>query len=108
MTQVHKHFYVLVRTDLTIPAQLVQAVHAAYESGRFFSIPGNHIDSTVVCQVPSEQDLIKANEKMRARGIKTILFREPDMGHQATALATEAIDSDLRRYCSNYKLWEKV
>lgn len=94
----------VVRTDLSIPQQLCQAVHAAHESGIKF---GNkdHITSVVVCSVPNESSLISELEKTESRGIKTILFREPDINNQATAFATEPIPNNNRKIFSKLKLW---
>jgi len=96
----------LVRTDLTLPQQICQAIHAAYEAGLRADLP----DSTrflVTCQVPDEESLLKAQYEIERKGIHTFLFQEPDIGNQATALATEPIAASDRRKLSKYKLWEE-
>jgi hypothetical protein len=55
--------------------------------------------------VASEYELLKAQRQIERRGIKTVLFREPDIGDQATALATEPISGQDRKFFSRYKLW---
>lgn len=94
----------VVRTDLSIPQQLCQAVHAAHESGIKFGNP-DHITSVVICGVPNEGSLISELEKTESKGIKTILFREPDINNQATAFATEPITSNSRKVFSKLNLW---
>jgi hypothetical protein len=97
---------VLVRTDLPVPQQLVQAVHAAYEAGKHLAGDGSEIDSAVVCNVRNEEELLKAEHRLHLDGIRTVLFREPDIGDEATALATEPLDPSRRRPLSRYQLWE--
>ena len=101
-----KHFYVLVRADLPTAQQLVQAVHAAYEAGKHLAGNSPDIDSTVICRIRDEQELLKAEAFLRYRGIRTVLFNEPDIGHEATALATEPLAGQQRKVLSRYKLWE--
>lgn len=94
-----------VRTDIPIPQQLCQAVHAAHEAGIHLASKEAGISSVVVCSIKSEQDLLKAEYKLAQHGIKSIMFREPDIDNQATALATEPITAELRRFLSSYPLW---
>lgn len=94
----------VVRTDLSIPQQLCQAVHAAHESGIKFGNP-DHITSVVICGVPNEDSLISILSKTESKGIKAVLFKEPDINNQATAFATEPITNDNRKIFSNLKLW---
>jgi hypothetical protein len=87
--------------------QIVQAVHAAHDAGREFGIDNRSDDrrfSVVICQVPSEQHLMVAYEKLIQKGIRASLFREPDIGNQATALATEP--TEYRNLFSKYPLWK--
>jgi len=81
-------------------------VHAAYEAGKHLTDNNPEIDSTVLCRVKNEEDLLRAQARIESRGIKTILFREPDIGDQATALATEPIFGNRRKALSRYQLWE--
>jgi len=98
---------VLVRTDLTLPQQICQTAHAAYEAALHLTEPTNDIHHIVVCRIPSETQLLKAQYNIEQKGIRTILFQEPDIGNQATALATEPIAASDRRKLSKYKLWEE-
>lgn len=90
-----------------MPQQIVQAVHAAHDAGREFAVDNPYDDShfsVVVCQVSSEQKLMEAYDKLNHRGIRMCLFREPDIGNQATALATEP--TKYRELFSKFRLWK--
>lgn len=104
-TQEARHFYVFVRTDLNITQQLVQTAHAAHESGIHLAPKTNPISSIVVCYTTNETELLRAQDYIENRGIKTVLFREPDLNDQATAFATEPIDITKRKFLSKYPLW---
>ena len=103
--QAHKHFYVIVRTDIPISQQLVQAVHAAHEAGIHLSEQYNNTSSVVICKVASEADLFKAESYLENKGIRVMMFYELDMGNQATALASEPVFGPDRKSFSRYKLW---
>ena len=102
-----KHFYVLIRTDLPLAQQMVQSIHAAYEAAGKFDDNTSQTHSTVLCQVKSEKDLIKAAYKLELAGIQHHIFKEPDIGNQSTALCTEPLTQDRRREFSNWKLWKE-
>lgn len=96
--------YLVVRIDLPIEQQIVQASHAAYEAGVHFCT-FNTSNSLVVCKVNSEYELLCEQERLCRHGIKFIVFREPDIGNQATAFCTEPIDDSRRKLFTKYKLW---
>lgn len=96
----------VVRQDLPLEQQLVQAIHAAHESGIYLSPASDKSTSVVVCSTSSEQQLLNTLDKVESRGIRTILFREPDIGNQATAFATEPIPSDQRHILKGLRLWK--
>ena len=96
----------LIRTDLSLPQQLVQAAHAAHESGRHLAERTPEISSLIACALPSERALLEAQDRLRFRGIRCVLFREPDIGHQATALATEPLDRGRSAALARYPLWK--
>jgi hypothetical protein len=94
---------VLVRTDLS-PAQIaVQAVHAAIEASRQFLTPNCEHPHIVLCGIASEQRLLAAADRLFRRGIRLSLFREPDRGNEATALATEPLSGDPRRELDRFQ-----
>ena len=95
----------LVCGDLTPAQQMCQAAHAAHESGIHL---GNRdgISSIVICSLPAEDDLLKAEFDLGRRGIRSVVFREPDLGGRATALATEPLNGTSRKFLSRYPLWK--
>lgn len=82
----------------------MQASHAAYEAGKFGNLE-NEIKSLVLCEVANERELLKAQAKLKRRGIDLVLFLEPDIGNQATALATLPLNDNQRKLMSKFKLW---
>lgn len=67
--------------------RLVQAAHAACEAGRRL-IP-EHADHPhfVVLGVPDERELLDRAAEVTAAGVPHVLFREADLGNEATAAA---------------------
>lgn len=94
----------LVRTDIPLADQICQSSHAAHESGIRFGDP-DQISSIVLCGVPDERELEKAHWMVEQSGIRSYLFREPDLGDEATALATEPIFGSKRKLFSKFNLW---
>lgn len=97
------YMYVLVRTDLSVPQQCVQAAHAAIEATKRWPYTGDH-PHLVVLGVPSEAKLLQALDRIRAAGIRAVPFIEPDIGHQTTAVATEPVGEDQRHHFRRYQL----
>ena len=100
-----KHFYVLVRTDIPLANQMVQATHAAYEASKRFSPCQEVIDYAVICRVDSLESLLKAKHYLDSHFVQNYLFIEPDIDNEATALCTEPLYNNKRKILSNYKLW---
>lgn len=96
----------LVCGDLSLPQQMCQAVHAAHESGIHLADKANPISSVVICSVPTEDALLKAEYALNQRGVRSVIFKEPDLGNRATALATEPINGEFRKLLSRYPLWK--
>lgn len=103
--------YVIVRKDLTPPQRAVQSAHAAIEAGRAFLPPNTKHDDClenhphlVICEVKDEKKLKSTEKKLQENQIQYRVFKEPDIGDQMTAIATEPIHSEddrrntLRRY----------
>lgn len=82
---------------------MVQACHAAHESGQ--TLKTNETLSLVLCKTNSELDLLEQAQFLDSVGIAHILFREPDMNNQATAIATLALNKRQRKFLSHWKLW---
>lgn len=85
--------YIVVRGDLAPGAQLAQSCHALRQfcdehpeiDGKWFK----ESNTLVALSVEDEQELLKLQTKLWRRGFKHSLFREPDFGDEATALAIE-------------------
>lgn len=83
----------------------MQASHAAYEAGQHGS-PDDETKSLVLCQTDSEAHLVSEAARLEARGIPHIIFREPNLDNQATAIATLPLNGSQRKKLSAWKLWE--
>ena len=90
---------------MTLRQQMCQGAHAAHEAGIHFGDKTAPISFIVICSVQSEDELLRAQYDIQKRGIKTVLFTEPDIDNQATALATEPIPKTKRNGLSKYQLW---
>jgi hypothetical protein len=84
------YVYVLVRADLSLEQQLVQASHAALEAGFEFERPASTAN-LVLLSVENRGELELAAERLNARGIEHHLFYEPDFGIGHSALATRPL-----------------
>ena len=74
--------YFVVRTDLSEGRRTAMAIHAMDEwCSRF----GPQKGTVIVYQVPDERALL---DVLPQEG-RTVLWREPDLGDQATAFATD-------------------
>lgn len=92
----HK-LYILVRGDLPEGLQIPQSCHALRafiedhpEEDREWFGGSNNI---VVLNPGDEEDLLRYLARAEARGLKTALFREPDLDDQATAIAIYGLDA---------------
>ena len=81
-----KKLYVLVRKDLTPSHQAVQACHAVAEWLLHDQSWKN--ETLIYLGVKNEIDLNRWVNKLCRKRIPYVLFREPDMDGQATALAS--------------------
>lgn len=96
--------YVLVRTDLSVAQQAVQATHAAIEATRHYLKPTDQHPHLVLIQIRSEYKLMQTAMKLEDLGIPFRVFREADRNDEATALATAPITGELRQFFEKYKL----
>jgi len=94
---------VLVRRDLPAPQIAVQAIHAAIEATRqFLPTPTEH-PHLVLCGVADQQALLTAADYLFRKVIRFCIFREPDRDNEATALATEPLAGDRRRWLDRFR-----
>jgi len=62
----------------------------------------------VIVAISDEAALIDLSAKLEWKKIRHYLFREPDLGGQATALATEPLDAAAKKFFSKYELWVDI
>lgn len=100
--------YVLVRQDIALEQQMVQACHAALEAGFAFEAP-EQTASLIVCTVQDQAALLAARERLQRYGIRTQLFFEPSWGMGYSALASEPLTQRKQRFAlSTYPLFRAL
>lgn len=92
--------YIFVRTDLSVPQQIVQAAHASLNAGHQF---GSH-SHIVLFGIKSEQELSRAADMLTDNGIRHTMFYEPDNNAGYTALVTEPLQGERRKHMKRYQL----
>ena len=98
--------YVVIRTDIRIEQQVVQAIHAGAEAGRSFYQPEHGIASLVLLAVPNLEGLLALRAKLGLKNVRTELFYEPDFNMGHSALATEPLGQGRRKYLRGLPLWK--
>jgi len=86
-----KKLYVIVRKDLSTSQQAVQAGHAVAAfllHGQFFRRWEN--ETLIYLGVKGLTQLTNLKRKLDFNDISYVEFREPDIGNQVTAIATES------------------
>lgn len=81
-----ERLYFITRSDLSEGKRCAQAIHAM---DLWASAHGPQHGTVVVYAVKDENALLAALGKLPP-GSRHVLFKEPDLGMQATALATDA------------------
>lgn len=99
--------YVLIRTDIPFVDQIVQAGHACLEAGFAFNKPDESIHLVVVC-VGSETELLGVLERIGLKGVRFIVFQEPDGELGFTAACTEPLSTRYRREFRDFPLWQST
>lgn len=95
----------VVRNDLPLAHQAVQAVHAGIASARELIADDVIHPSLVLCTVPDRDALMAFSDRCIKAGVKHSIFNESDMGGQPTALATEPIDKPARKWFKDLPLF---
>jgi hypothetical protein len=99
------YVYLFVRTDLSIPQQIVQTAHAVDELNKRHGDKNREQDTNhmVLCGAGSPDELFGISEHLHAHGIAHEMFYEPDInGH--TAIATEPLAGHNRQPLKQFKL----
>lgn len=102
-----KHLYIITCRDLPPGPQAVQSAHAALnfamehpEIAQSWFKVSNYL---ALCSVEDEQALLALAQKADRHGLTFSIFREPDLGDRATALAIEPSDKT-RKICRDLPL----
>lgn len=89
--------YVLVRKDMPLPYQAVQAGHAVAQ----WCLENPHStwqnNTLIYLHVENQARLIWWREHLRLRGLDISEFREPDIGNELTAIAVYADEKHFKR-----------
>lgn len=99
-----KYVYILVRTDLSIEQQSVQAIHAGMAATHKFKELSEDTRLALLA-VPSEKELEGWMHKLTEKGIAFEPFFEPDYETGYSALATIPISSTQGRCMKSLNLW---
>lgn len=99
------YVYVVVRLDLSVPQQAVQSAHAVLEMHRQFNGVLKEHPSIIILGVKNEQKLKNVIGKLvQHNKFRFTTFQEPDIGNQFTALATEPLYGEDRKFFKEFKL----
>jgi hypothetical protein len=97
---------VLIRTDLPLERQMVQACHAASMAGHRFAGWGEDTRMALLA-AGNEDDLMKACMRLERLGIEFHLFHEPDHDIGYSAMASAPIAWKLaRKALPHLPLWQ--
>ena len=92
--------YLIIRRDLSVPQQIVQASHAAHNAGETF---GEH--SHLICfEVDGEEKLHKAASYLDTHDIQYRMFHETDIG-QHTAICTRPLKGNERNLMRKFTMY---
>ena len=98
--------YVIVRTDIPLVQQLVQAAHATHYAGFRFQEP-DKISYLILLQIENEYELFQAYRYIAMQGIKVAAFFEPDANLGLTAIATEPLyNKEDRSHFFKWEMWK--
>lgn len=100
-----KTVYVLVRTDLSLAQQAVQACHAGMQAVARFG--GLEPDTRLaLLAIEGSEDLARWQRQLDNRGIPFTVFWEPDHNTGESALATPPLDERQGKAFARLPLWE--
>jgi len=104
-TPVSHTLYVLVRTDLSVEQQAVQAAHAAAEAGRQYYRAEHGIARLVMLGVPGPFALQQAQRRLTLAGLEFVTFYEPDNDVGESAVAVRPLADHERGPLRRWELW---
>jgi hypothetical protein len=98
--------YVLVRTDIPVAQQLVQAAHAAAEAARRYYRPSHGVASLVVLSVRGPAELLRARQRLEDLDVEHTVFFEPDGAMGDSAIGTRPLLDTERAALRGWPLWK--
>lgn len=100
-------FYIVTRRDLSPGYQLAQSVHAALDfSLEYPELTKDwHSISNYICLLAAkdESELAALSDRLKKKDLKFIVFTEPDLNNEITAIAIEP-GKRTRRVTSSFPL----
>jgi len=106
-----ERLYIITRSDLTTQYQIPQTIHAAMDFATEFPIEyaewHKNSNTLVVLSVATEQDLHRLIEKLKAKGFRFTIFREPDIDNAITSICLVP-GAGIRKACSGIPLAGKT
>ena len=97
--------YLFLREDISLSQQIVQASHAALETGLRDNKKYSQTSSIIIFQIPDEETLKQELSYIQSLGIECASFFEPYQNMGITSFATLPITEDKRHYFKHYTLW---
>jgi hypothetical protein len=101
---VRRYSYFFTRQDIFDEYQLVQTAHVALELGNKLSEEQVKDLYFVCCGVADLQELESVERVIQAMKVEYIVFREPDIGNQKTAIGVYPIEEHRRGFLKNYNI----
>lgn len=99
-----RYIYIGVRTDLSIPQQVVQACHVALEAGESFLEDFGH-PSVVVLGFKTESKLKRFKDYLDSiEWMHYDTFREPDRDNELTSIATMPVPEEDKKLFKKFQL----
>lgn len=100
------YMFIFVRQDISQEQQAVQAAHATYCAGVKFAPKEPEETHFVLVGVENEEALNEISEFLTSKGTEFVSFVEPDLANSITAIATERMKENQKRFLRRYKKLE--
>lgn len=103
------YVYVVVRADLSLEQQAVQACHAAFEAGSRFGprseAENRESSNLVLLRVRNQDELFALHLRLEDADIQTAMFFEEDDDAGETAFATAPLQDAPRVFFRKLPMW---
>jgi hypothetical protein len=101
---VRRYSYFFTRQDIFEEYQLVQTAHAALELGSKLTPEQVKDLHFTCCGVANVAELEEVERVIQSMGLDYVVFREPDIGNEKTAIGVYPVEEHKRGLLRNYKL----